>query len=136
MVENYRSGLLWNKFMANPEIQPMLNAIGFVPDSTTNIVEDVSKDYSFKLLGNYPNPFNPSTSIRFELPSNQRVKVNIYNVLGENVKELFGGELTAGMNELVWNGSNDLGDICQSGIYLYRIESGGNVLSGKMIFQK
>ena len=136
MVENYRSGLLWDNFMANPEIQPMLDAIGFVTDSTTDVSDPDRLNYSFKLDGNYPNPFNPNTVIRFELPQNQNVSIKIYNVLGENVRELFNGELTAGINELIWNGNNDYGNSVPSGVYIYRMESNGNLLSSKMILQK
>ena len=136
MIENYRSQLLWNKFMANPEIQSALTAVGFVPDSTTDVSDPDRLNYSFKLDGNYPNPFNPNTVIRFELPQNQNVSIKIYNVLGENVRELFNGELTAGINELIWNGNNDYGNSVPSGVYIYRMESNGNLLSSKMILQK
>lgn len=136
MIENYRSQLLWNKFMAIPEIQSALTAIGFVPDSTTEVSDHDGLNYSFKLDGNYPNPFNPNTRIKFELPAIQHVKVDIYNVLGENVKGLYNGELTAGTNEIVWYGNNNLGNPVPSGIYIYQVESNGNRLSGKMILQK
>ncbi len=136
MVENYRSGLLWNLFMANPEIQPMLNAIGFVPDSATHVYDEGSVEHSFKLDGNYPNPFNPSTTIRFELPAKQNIEINIYNMLGENVCKLFSGELNEGTNELIWNGKNNSGNLLPSGIYIYKIESNNKILSGKMILQK
>ncbi|HEY4755336.1 MAG TPA: glucoamylase family protein, partial [Ignavibacteriaceae bacterium] len=136
MIENYRSQLLWNKFMANPEIQSALTAVGFVSDSTTDVSDPDRLNYSFKLDGNYPNPFNPITRIRFELPATQNIKVDIYNVLGENVRELFNGELTAGINELIWNGNNDYGNSVPSGVYIYRMESNGNLLSSKMILQK
>ena len=136
MIENYRSQLLWNKFMANPEIQSALTAVGFVSDSTTDVSDPDRLNYLFKLDGNYPNPFNPITRIRFELPATQNIKVDIYNVLGENVRELFNGELTAGINELIWNGNNDYGNSVPSGVYIYRMESNGNLLSSKMILQK
>ncbi len=79
MIENYRSQLLWKNFMANPEIQPMLDAIGFVPDSTSTDVNDVQTDNVsyYKLIGNYPNPFNPSTTIKFSIPSLQQT-INCY----------------------------------------------------------
>jgi len=136
MIENYRSQLLWNKFMSNTEIQSALTAVGFVPDSTTDVSDRDRLNYSFKLEGNYPNPFNPNTVIRFGLPQNQNVSIKIYNVLGENIRELFNSELAAGMNELVWNGNNDFGNPVPSGVYIYKIESNGNVLSSKMILQK
>lgn len=136
MIENYRSGLLWNNFMANPEIQPMLNAIGFVPDSATTINHYNQIDYSFKLYGNYPNPFNPSTVIRFEIPERQQVTINIFNALGETVKELYEGELPKGVNEITWFAVDKFSSAVPSGVYFYRIQTKENFLNGKMILQR
>jgi hypothetical protein len=136
MIENYRSQLLWNNFMANPEIQTALTAVGFVPDSTTDVVDGKDLNYSFKLDGNYPNPFNPFTIIRFELPQNQLVRVKIYDALGREVKNLLENELPRGTNEVLWDGKNDNGFSLPSGVYIYRIESNGSILSSKMILQK
>ena len=136
MIENYRSGLLWNKFMANPEIQPMLNAIGFISDSLTSVDEDVNTVDDFELLGNYPNPFNPSTTIIFNLAQKENVSVEIFNHLGEKVKTLVDAELSSGENKIVWNGLNDENNSVSSGIYLYKINTGNKTLYGKMILQK
>ncbi|NWF90942.1 MAG: T9SS type A sorting domain-containing protein [Ignavibacteriaceae bacterium] len=136
MIENYRSQLLWNKFMSNPEIQTALTAVGFVPDSTTDVEENKSVHYSFKLAGNYPNPFNPTTAIRFELEANAKVSVKIYDALGQLVRDLLTADLNRGVNEVIWDGKNEYGSVLPSGIYLYRIEAEGNYLSGKMILQK
>lgn len=136
MIENHRSRLLWEKFMANPEIQPMLNAIGFIPDSTTDVSDRDGINYSFKLRGNYPNPFNPSTAIRFELPQNQDVSIKIYNALGQKIRDLQADELPRGINEIIWNGENNYGAATPSGIYIYQIEASGKLLSGKIILQK
>ena len=136
MIENYRSQLLWNKFMANPEIQSALTAVGFLPDSTTDVNEVDNIDYSYKLRGNYPNPFNPSTAIRFELPQNRDVNIKIYNALGQKIRDLQADELPRGINEIIWNGENNYGAAMPSGIYIYQIESSGKLLSGKMILQK
>ena len=136
MIENYRSGLLWNLFMANPEIQPMLNAIGFVPDSTTDVNDEDYTVNDFNLIGNYPNPFNPNTTIVFNLPKRENVTITVFNQLGEKVKEIINAEFEAGKNKVVWNGLNDNNKSVSSGIYLYKISSGNNALYGKMILQK
>lgn len=136
MIENYRSRLLWNMFMANSEIQPMLNAIGFVPDSSTKVHSADKFEYSFKLDGNYPNPFNPSTVIRFEIPERQHVRMNIFNMLGERIKEVFQGELPKGINEITWFADDEFGKTVTSGVYLYQIESKDKYLIGKMILQR
>lgn len=136
MIENYRSGLLWNKFMANPEIQPMLDSIGFIPDSVTSVGDEVNTIDNFKLIGNYPNPFNPYTTIVFSVPFTQNILINIYNHLGEKVRVLTNDVFSPGENKVVWNGFNDDNIPVSSGIYLYKIVSENNVLHGKMILQK
>ena len=136
MIENYRSRLLWNLFMANPEIPPMLDAIGFVPDSTTSVNDEVYTADDFNLIGNYPNPFNPNTTIVFNLPSRENVSITIYNQLGERIREIINEELPVGENKVAWNGLNDKNISVSSGIYLYKIISNSKSLYGKMILQK
>jgi len=128
--------LLWEKFMANPEIQPMLDSIGFVSDSVTNINDDLNTVYDFLLIGNYPNPFNPSTTIVFNIPFAQYVSISIYNHLGEKIKDLTNKEFPFGENKIVWNGLNNDGSPVSSGIYLYKLISESKSLFGKMILQK
>jgi subtilisin family serine protease/photosystem II stability/assembly factor-like uncharacterized protein len=72
---------------------------------------------SFALEQNYPNPFNPSTTIRFRVPSRSRVKLTIYNMLGQQIAEVANKEFDAGSYEQVWSGT------VASGIYFYRIEA-------------
>jgi hypothetical protein len=136
MIENYRTGLLWKYFMANPEIQPMLNAIGFVADTATGIGNVKKDEVNFKLFGNYPNPFNPSTKIKFSLKSIQDIEISIYDVLGRRVKSVIKERINAGMHEIEWNGKNDLEEQVSSGIYLYLIKVFEKSLTGKMILQK
>ena len=73
MIENFRTQLLWNKFMANPEIQPMLDSIGFVYDPTDVQTQSELSTIDFTLNGNYPNPFNPTTTISFNIPAIQEI---------------------------------------------------------------
>jgi hypothetical protein len=136
MIENYRSGLLWNKFMANPEIQPMLDSIGFVPDSVTSVDEESNTVDDFKLIGNYPNPFNPSTTIVFNLPISENVSIEIFNYLGEKIREISEGQFSPGENKVEWDGLSDENNSVSSGIYLYKISTSSRTLYGKMILQK
>jgi hypothetical protein len=136
MIENYRSSLLWNKFMANPEIQPMLDSIGFVPDSISAADESSENPEDFILLGSYPNPFNPSTNIVFRIPARQQVDINIFNTLGEKVRHLFSGELSQGEHNIYWNAKNDYNSELSSGIYIYSIHSDGKTLTGKLVLRK
>lgn len=136
MIENYRSGLLWNKFMANPEIQPMLNAIGFVPDTMVNVNDNQIYSDDFKIVGNYPNPFNPTTKIVFDLPENNQVNISIFNSLGEEIMSFENQELSAVRNEFVWNGKMRDGRAASSGAYFYKIKFGNEFRVGKMILSK
>ncbi len=94
----------------------------------------VPSDYA--LLQNYPNPFNPSTVIRFRLPAAADAKLTIYNVLGQTVRVLFNGNLSAGEHSYEWNGLNENGESVQSGIYFYRLETPSWADSKKMTFLK
>jgi hypothetical protein len=138
MIENYRTGLLWNNFMANPEIQPMLDAIGFVYDSTSTGVDDYTPGTpgNFTLKGNYPNPFNPSTVIQFELPAPGNISVIVYDILGRKVKSLVDGRMDAGVHNVNWDGTDNAGRNVTSGVYIYTVSASGKMLSGKMVLQK
>jgi flagellar hook assembly protein FlgD len=76
---------------------------------------------AFALHQNYPNPFNPSTQIAYTLPANGSVTVEVFDILGNLVTELFRGEATQGYNAIQWNATRDGGAKVSSGMYLYRI---------------
>ncbi len=88
------------------------------------------------LKGNYPNPFNPSTSIRFSLKEAGPVKLNIYNVRGQLVKSLVNTDLPSGNHQIFWNGKDERGAAVASGIYLYRMESKAYKATSKMMLMK
>ncbi|KAA0249148.1 MAG: choice-of-anchor A family protein, partial [Chlorobiota bacterium] len=101
----------------------------------TDIVNSV-KDNStlpteFKLYQNYPNPFNPATVIEFALPSAQNVKLSVYNILGQEVKVLNDGPLTAGYHKFSFDGKN-----FASGVYFYRMTAGKFSEVKKMVLTK
>ena len=80
---------------------------------------------SYQLEQNYPNPFNPGTTIRFHLPSRQRVNLRIYDVKGRVVRALLRDQFhAAGPQEVYWDGRNDTGSLVASGVYFYRLEAG------------
>ncbi len=85
------------------------------------------------LSGNYPNPFNPSTAIRFGLPVAGQVEITIYNLLGEKVSRLAGGQYPAGYHELRWDGTTAGGEAAASGLYIYEFRAGQKVLRGRML---
>ena len=90
----------------------------------------------FELEGNYPNPFNPTTTIRFALPEEANVTLEVYDATGRRVSTLISNQLSAGRYEAIWNGRNDSGSTVASGMYLYRLTAGNFVESKTMILMK
>lgn len=91
---------------------------------------------SLELKANWPNPFNPSTTITFGLPRAADVRLLVYDILGRQVMELVNKPLTAGYHSITWNGKNDKGISVASGFYIYRVLTGQKVLSRKMVLLK
>ena len=88
----------------------------------------------FELQQNFPNPFNPVTRIRFQVPEDQLVQIEIYDVLGRKIRTLVDGFKAAGFYEVMWNGRNESGFETASGIYFYRIKSASSgVLTRRML---
>ena len=90
----------------------------------------------FALRGNHPNPFNPVTTLRFDLDYTSKVNVTVYNVLGNEVITLQNGELIAGTYAIQWNANNSQGQKVPSGLYLYKVTSDNRILTGKMLLMK
>lgn len=87
-------------------------------------------------LRNYPNPFNPTTTIAYGLPYEDKVTLNIYNVKGQLVKQLVSGIQPEGYYEVGWSGKDDSGKTVTSGIYYYQIRACGKTLHKKMLMLK
>ena len=99
--------------------------------------------YVTGLEGNFPNPFNPSTTITFSLSSGEgrgdgQVRLNVYNVRGQLVRTLLDGstEFGAGVHSVVWNGDDDYGRSMASGIYFYRLETSEFSETRRMLLMK
>ncbi len=90
----------------------------------------------FHLYPNFPNPFNPSTTIRFSLERAAHVKLEVYNVLGQKVRTLANGRFAQGVHAETWDGRNESGYPAASGVYIYRLEAEGLVSARKMILIK
>ncbi len=90
----------------------------------------------FALEANYPNPFNPSTTISFALPQASEVTLAIYNVRGQLVRTLVSGALLAGRHQAIWDGRDAGGAQVASGLYIYRMRAGEFVTVRKMLFAK
>jgi len=87
-------------------------------------------------LSNYPNPFNPTTSIAFSLDEAKHVTLEIYNIRGEKVRTLIGDEFSADHHKVVWNGTDDSGNSVSSGVYFYKMKAGDSEKTRKMVLLK
>ena len=87
-------------------------------------------------VDNYPNPFNPTTTIRYSLPEAAQVRLAIYNVLGQEVRVLVDAVENAGIYSAKWDGRDAFGHEVTTGMYLYRLEAGSNLAVRKMMLVK
>ena len=102
----------------------------------TNVVIPIPEKY--ELSQNYPNPFNATTMLRYSLPNieKQKTQLVIINLLGKKVKTLVNSEKTAGEYSVIWDGTDEAGNICPTGVYFYRIISGSFLKTNKMLLIK
>ena len=90
----------------------------------------------FLLYPNYPNPFNPVTTIKFELRTMSNISMTIFNAMGQKIRSLINGRIPAGSHSVVWNGLNDKGESVSSGTYFYVLNNGKNIRVKKMVLLK
>jgi hypothetical protein len=102
----------------------------------TSIFDPSVLPEEFALAQNFPNPFNPTTQIRFALPLTAMVDLKIYDILGREVKTLVRGELNPGTYTYEWDGRNNYGNSVSSGMYIYRITAGKFIETKKMMMLK
>ena len=118
--------------LINP-YQPLLESIAKTVKNNPVFVNDesVPKVNTFNLFANYPNPFNPSTTIKFTLVENSAVKLIVYDIMGQELKTLINQILTSGTHTIQFDGTG-----LSSGIYFYVLTSGSKSMSKKMILLK
>ena len=90
----------------------------------------------FALHENYPNPFNPSTNLRFDLPDVSDVNIVIYNMVGQKIRSFRMNGMSAGYHSLTWDATNDYGDQVSAGVYFYQLQTKEFVKTRKMILLK
>lgn len=88
------------------------------------------------LIANYPNPFNPETTVRFSIPFATKVELSIYDIRGQKVCTLVDNEMEKGMHSVIWNGRDNAGKQVSSGIYLYKLTTGNRTAVKKMLLLK
>jgi len=92
--------------------------------TVVNNLKETAIPNRFELYQNHPNPFNPETTIQFQLPKSGQVKIDIFNQLGQKVKTLLNEQKPAGTFEVRWNGVDDKGQPVVSGVYFYKMTAG------------
>jgi hypothetical protein len=108
-------------------------APGFDPGESELLAETPART---GILGNYPNPFNPATTIRYALSEQTFVTLKVYNTLGQEVATLVNGYQSAGYHSVEWNSRTNAGSPVASGIYLYRLTAQDVVSTGRMLLAK
>lgn len=107
------------------------NGIFVVVDEPVN-----SPPEEFLITQNFPNPFNPSTTIQYSLPSEGKVIISIYNILGSSVATLINEEKSAGCYNVTWNGKDNFDNDVTSGVYFYIIKFSNKSISRKMVLMR
>lgn len=126
--KNFNEETLLNKSSGNDDEEPRF-VLSVQPKQQQIGSNDIPE--SIKLNPNYPNPFNPQTTIPYELSQETEVKLTVWNMIGQKVATLVDGMVEAGTHEETWNASN-----MPSGIYIARFEVGGKVFTRKMTLIK
>ena len=84
----------------------------------------------------YPNPFNPATTISYEIPNDEYVSIDIYNLMGGHIKSLVSMNQNPGYKTIEWNATNDYGQLVSAGMYIYTIQAGEFMATKKMVLLK
>ncbi len=98
-------------------------------------IEDLITVPAFS-MSNYPNPFNPSTTIIFSIPETRQIRVSVYNLKGQKVNDLINTEITRGTHCVIWDGKDTFNRDVGTGIYFFKLESGGQTLIRKAMLMK
>jgi len=126
-------------FGASPKSVLINRTVDWLLELGTDVEEEggVVRPHGFQLGHNFPNPFNPSTTIEFvRTGPPAHVRLSVYNLLGQRVRRLVSGSFDAGRHRVVWDGKDDQGRVSGSGVYFYRLESQGYVENRKMLLLK
>ena len=125
----------------------LLNTIDSVEGSVENFVEireyvpplsvhNSTGPHTIKILSNYPNPFNPKTTIEYQVIKNAQVQLTIYDINGKTVNTIVSEYKTAGNYSTHWNGKNHLGEFVPSGIYFITMNSSNEIVTKRILLLK
>ena len=134
------------EFMGNERANSFVNLDGIkLAGADGSLINTVARTNSsevkvipgaFVLHQNFPNPFNPSTEIRFDLPEAGNVSLAIYNLMGQKIRTLSSDNMTPGYHAIIWDGTNDIRSQVATGMYFYSIQSNEFQATKKMLFLK
>ena len=136
----YREGI-WESTMdaGNEGITAKLahfSDIVLAPKDSPTAVDATPSPAAFSLGANYPNPFNPETTIGFSLGTASDIRLDIYTITGQHIRTLAAGMTSAGTHSVVWDGADDHGNHLTSGMYIYRLTAGAFTQSRKLMLMK
>ncbi len=123
------ASIIFDKFVFNLQVY-------FDPELANQDNTNIANPGTIVLSQNYPNPFNPSTTISFTCKKAESISLNIYNIKGEKICNLFTGKVEPGQKTLTWNGQDNSGKTVGSGIYFYKISNGTIEQTRKMLLIK
>jgi flagellar hook assembly protein FlgD len=112
---------------ASVAIDNVVNAVSELSSVTLKAVPSV-----YSLAQNFPNPFNPTTTIEYSIPQSGQVELAIWNIAGQKVRTLVSENQTASYKRVVWDGRNDMGETVGAGLYIYKLTAGNFTKIHKM----
>ena len=128
----YESAML---YLEGESMYQSVNIVMITDPDNIN-VDTNTNPFSFALHQSFPNPFNPSAEIRYEIPDDLLVSVAVYDVAGRLIRSLINESRPAGSYSVVWDGKNDLGASVATGVYIYSIDAGKHRQNKKAVFLK
>ena len=127
-------GMIEKSFSSNSMVQ--IENVEFNLGALFSDEENLGFPTAFSVNQNFPNPFNPVTTLEYSIPENMVVQVTIYDNMGRLVKNLFNASQRAGTNRIQWNATDNMNQPVPTGMYIYRIKAGNQVETNKMIYLK
>ncbi len=137
-LDNSSNGFSYFRIGADPGWEPLTSGelmIRAIVELTTSSDDPTVPALSLS-AANYPNPFNPTTTISYTVPTAGDVSLKVYNMKGQVVRTLVNTSVNAGNHTVTWNGTDDNGSAVSSGLYFYKIQSNNQTLTKKMLLAK
>jgi hypothetical protein len=135
-TENFTAGIVYLDITKSFENGTLDYRSGFKIETSQTVDPVVDQPGEYRLYQNQPNPFNPVTIIRFELPRTSEVSLDIYNINGRHVRGLLAGTFGPGNHTAVWDGKDDTQRTLGSGVYYYRLSAGEYIAVKQMVLLK